>query len=220
MHTLRHLQSLLLPALTLLNTVTSLPTTASESLSLIQSNSLVANTSLPFEVPDPGIGPASDDTIPFRSRYFPQPPIPPISTPPNDPPRSILDSRLHYRELIETTDLTLLWDYTTFLTNKPRISALLSNTTALIDTQINRYGSSAKLPVAENTTGRQYFESRINNGLELEVVNVEPYTATWGDLKMLMVALEAKCGAQLCTFEFQIGKGPRIGKGRLGKVKK
>ena len=54
--------------------------------------------------------------------------------------------------------------------------------------------------------------------MQIAVSNVLPQRLVWGHLRDVMEGVERYCPNQECAFEFLVGEGPVLGRGRLARV--
>ena len=120
-------------------------------------------------------------------------------------------------------DMTLYYTYTSWPSiHTSKIEALLADAITTVSRQQQRSGVDAKL-ITDGSGSQRFFSigrdpnTRIPNGIVMEVVNIKPYLLTWNNVDTLMWGLLLECEWALCDFEFSVS-GRRIGKGRIYKA--
>lgn len=69
-----------------------------------------------------------------------------------------------------------------------------------------------------DSSGTQRFANSVHNGIDIQIMNLEHYMITWGDLRDALKGLAKECRVHLCKFEFSVVNGVRIGGGRISKA--
>ena len=112
--------------------------------------------------------------------------------------------------------MTLHFKYTSWLTYKAKIAAIIASTTTIVNFQIEAHGAGSTL--IEDSSGMQSFSNSVHNGIDIKVGNLKPYKITWGDMRDLLKGLAKQCYVQLCEFKFSLASGTRIGGGKIYKA--